>query len=386
MAVHPAAPYRVAYVIGELGKGGAEYQLHELLRHLDRGIFVSRVFALTPGGWWAEPIRALGVPVVEIPRRSSADLTRLIRLRRALRAFGPHILHTVLWSGNVYGRTASVGLGIPVRIAAERNVIRRPGWQVAVERLLDRATDCYLVNCAAVADELARHEGLPRRKMRVIPNGIDVARLPAFTLDRRPARIAAGLDPERRVVAQVGRLAAQKDHRTFLAAAATIAGRLPDVDFLLVGAGEERVALEAEARRLGLGSRLRFTGQRDDVPALLGAVDVLTSTSLYEGFPNVVLEAMAAGAVAVGTDVGGCRELVVAGETGFLVPPRAPAAVAEAALRVLTDGGLARRLAQAARRRVESEFAVEAMAERTAAAYLALLRDARARPAAVAAA
>jgi glycosyltransferase involved in cell wall biosynthesis len=380
------APYRVAYVIGELGKGGAEYQLHELLAYLDRATFTPRVFVLAPGGWWADPIRRLGVDVVELPRRSSADPRRLARLRAALREWAPDVLHTILWSANCYGRLASAGLGIPVRIAAERNVIRRPSWEVAVERLLDRLTDCYLVNAEAVALTLADREGLPRRKVRVIPNGIDLGRLPPFTLDRRGARTAAGLDPDRRLVAQVGRLAPQKDHRTFLAAARTIAARLPDVDFLIVGEGAERAALEAEAVRLGLGARVRFTGERDDVPALLAGVDVLTLTSLYEGFPNVVVEAMATGAIAVATDVGGCRELVVDGETGRLVPPRAPDAVADAVVRVLDDPALARRLALAARRRVETELSVQAMADRTAAVYRALLQTGRVATARVAAA
>src|SRR6266446_302057 len=108
--------HRIAYVIGELDKGGAEYQLYELLRHLDRRRFAPGVFVLAPGGWWVEPIRALGVPVEELPRRGSADVRRLARLRAALQRFAPHLLHTILWSGNSYGRLAALGLGIPVVI------------------------------------------------------------------------------------------------------------------------------------------------------------------------------------------------------------------------------------------------------------------------------
>ena len=378
-------PYRIAYVIGELGKGGAEYQLHELLRHLDRRRFVPRVFVLAPGGWWVEPIRALGVPVEEIPRRGPADMRRLARLRAALRRFAPHVLHTILSSGNSYGRLAALGLGIPVVIAAERVVTPCRAWQVMVERALDRVTDAYLVNCEAIAAWQVERKRLPREKIEVIPNGIDLGRLPPFSLDRRGARSAAGLQRDRRLVAGVGRLDAQKDFPTFLRAAAMIAAEVPDVDFLVVGEGGERAALEALARRLGLGARVVFTGLRHDVPRLLAAVDVLVLTSLYEGFPNVLLEAMATGAVAVATDVGGCRELVTSGETGVLVPPRAPAAVAAAVGRVLRDPALARRLATAARQRVEGAFSVDVMARRTMDAYLRRL-DATRAPAAVAAA
>jgi len=378
-------PYRVAYVIGELGKGGAEYQLYELLRHLDRRRFAPGVFVLAPGGWWVEPIRALGVPVEEIPRRGPADVRRLARLRASLRRFAPHLLHAILWSGNSYGRLAALGLGIPVVIAAERVVTPYRGWQVMVERALDRVTDGYLVNCEAIAAWQVERKRLPREKIEVIPNGIDLGRLPPFSLDRRAARSAAGLRRDRRLVAGVGRLDAQKDFPTFLRAAAMIAAEVPDVDFLVVGEGGERAALEALARRLGLGARVVFTGLRHDVPRLLAAVDVFALTSLYEGFPNVLLEAMATGAVAVATDVGGCRELVTSGETGLLVPPRAPAAVAAAVGRVLRDPALARRLATAARQRVEGTFSIDVMARRTMDAYLRRLHATRV-PATVAAA
>ena len=377
--------HRIAYVIGELDKGGAEYQLYELLRHLDRRRFAPGVFVLAPGGWWVEPIRALGVPVEELPRRGSADVRRLARLRAALQRFAPHLLHTILWSGNSYGRLAALGLGIPVVIAAERVVTPYRGWQVVVERALDRVTDGYLVNCEAIAAWQVERKRLPREKIEVIPNGIDLGRLPPFSLDRRGARSAAGLRRERRLVAGVGRLDAQKDFPTFLRAAAMIAAEFPDVDFLVVGEGGERAALEALARRLGLGARVVFAGLRHDVPRLLAAVDVLALTSLYEGFPNVLLEAMATGAVAVATDVGGCRELVTSGETGLLVPPRAPAAVAAAVGRVLRDPALARRLATAARQRVEGAFSIDVMARRTMDAYLRRL-DATRAPATVAAA
>jgi glycosyltransferase involved in cell wall biosynthesis len=109
------------------------------------------------------------------------------------------------------------------------------------------------------------------------------------------------------------------------------------------------------------------------VPAILAGVDVLALTSRFEGFPNVVMEAMATGAVVVASDVGGCRELVVPGETGLIVPPGDPAAVAAAVLRVLRDPPRAAQMAAAARRRVEREFDVHRMAERTAAAYDRLL-------------
>lgn len=378
--------HRIAYVIGELGKGGAEYQLYELLRGLDRTRFEPAVFALAAGGYWAGPMRELGLSVHELAARRSADPGRLLRLRRGLRRFGPHILHTVLWSGNSYGRLAATGLGIPVVLTAERNVIARPGWQIAVERVLDRLTDTYLLNCQAIADGLVGRQGLAAPKMCVIPNGIDLGRLPPFDPDRTAARAAAGFDPARRLVAQVGRLAEQKDYPTYLRAAARLAPAFPDVDFLVVGDGGLRDELIALAASLGIAERVRFAGLRHDVPAVLAGVDVLALTSLYEGLPNVVIEAMATGAVAVATDVGGCRELIIDGETGVLVPPRRPEDVADAIGALLGDPVRLARMRLAARRRIEQEFSIEAMVRRTTAVYLEHLRARGLEPPAAAAA
>jgi glycosyltransferase involved in cell wall biosynthesis len=371
-----AAGTRIAYVIGELGTGGAEYQLYELVRGLDRTRFAPTVVVLSTGGYWAGPLRALGVPVVELASRGSLDVARLRELRRCLAGLAPHVLHTILWSGNAYGRLAALGLGIPVVVAAERNVIRRAAWQRALERALDVVTDRYLVNSAAIVDELADRGGLRRAKMQVIHNGIDLAALPPFDPDRARARAALGFAGARRLVAQIGRLEAQKDYPTYLAAAARVAARVPDVDFLVVGEGRLRASLEAEAVGLGLADRVRFTGVRRDVPALLAGVDICVLTSLHEGLPNIVMEAMASGAVAVATDVGGARELVVPGETGVVVPVARPDLVAEATCGLLADPAGARRMALAARRRIEAHFTVDAMVRATTAVYEERLRAA----------
>jgi glycosyltransferase involved in cell wall biosynthesis len=373
---------RVAYVIGELGKGGAEYQLYELVRGLDRRRFEPRVFALATGGYWAGRLRALGVEVVELASAGSLDVGRLRALRAALASFRPHVLHTVLWSGNVYGRLASIGLGIAVVVAAERNVVRRVGWQRALERALDLVTDRYLVNSASIVDELAERGGLARAKMEVIHNGIDLATLPPFDPARPAARAAAGFDRARRLVAQVGRLEPQKDWPTFLAAAARIAAAVPDVDFLAIGEGALRAELEVEAARLGIASRVRFTGLRHDVSAILAGTDVMVLASRHEGLPNVVIEAMATGAVPVVTDVGGARELVVPDATGVIVPVARPDAIADATVDLLARDDRRRALALAGRRRIEERFTIEAMVRRTAAAYDELLAAAGvARPA-----
>ena len=366
----PPARTRVAYVIGELGKGGAEYQLVELLRHLDRTLWEPHLIVLSEGGYWADEVRRLEVPLTELPRSGHLDLSRVRALRRALGTAAPAVLHTVLWAANCYGRLAALGLGIPRVVTAERNAIARPGWEIAVERALDPLTDLYLVNAAAVARELERH-GLPARKMRVVHNGVDLRRFPPFAVEREAARAAAGLPGARRLVAQVGRLTPQKDYPTYLQAVARVAARHADVDFLVVGDGPDGEALRRLAGDLGIAERVHWLGLRHDVPAILAGVDVLVLASRYEGLPNVVIEAMAAGAVVVATDVGGCRELVASEREGILIEPGQPDALAVAVSSLLDDDERRRTMARAARARVEREFSVEAMVRGTCALYAA---------------
>jgi glycosyltransferase involved in cell wall biosynthesis len=145
----------------------------------------------------------------------------------------------------------------------------------------------------------------------------------------------------------------------------------------VVGDGALRAELETAAGELDIADRVRFLGLRHDVPGLLAGVDVLALTSRWEGLPNVVIEAMATGAVAVATDVGGCSELIVGGETGLLVPPGRPDAVAAAFLEVLGAPERAAAMALAARQRIEREFTVGAMVAKTERVYEASLARAR---------
>src|SRR5262249_2867634 len=158
---------------------------------------------------------------------------------------------------------------IPVVVAAERNVVTYRRWQVMLERALGHSTDAYLVNCEAIARWLVEHEGLAPEKMHVVPNGIDLSHLPIFSLYRPAARRAAGFERPGPLVPHGGRLEPQKDFSTFLLAAAIVAAELPEVDFLVVGDGGERAALEALTAALGLGARVRFVGLHHDVLALL---------------------------------------------------------------------------------------------------------------------
>ena len=182
-------------------------------------------------------------------------------------------------------------------------------------------------------------------------------------------RIIRSIERSRPVVLTVARLDEQKGHRYLLEAAAQI----PEAQFVLAGDGPLRTSLEAQARSLGVEERVKFLGYRSDIADLLADCDVFVLPSLYEGLPLSILEAMSAGKPVIATHIGGTDEAVIAGETGLLVPPANPTALAAAIRSVLTDRPLAQRLASAGRARVEQEFSATKMVQQVMDVYDELL-------------
>jgi len=219
-----------------------------------------------------------------------------------------------------------------------------------------------------VARSLIEHNVVLDQRTRVVWNGIDLA---PFALARQPELRATllGLDAATRLVLCVGRLTPQKGHAALLEAV-TLARRCePRLVVALVGNGPLRDALAAQAARLGIADAVLFLGHCGHVADLLRCADVLVQPSEFEGLPLAVIEGMAAALPAVVTDVVGCNETVVHEESGIVVPPNSPTALADALLRIVQQPELAGRLGAAARRRAELEFAAPVMARRTLAVY-----------------
>ena len=360
----------VVYVIGQLAVGGTETQLLALARNLDRGRFRPHVACLSDDAELADQFREAGCPV----HVASPDLNRFQRLQwllSVLRMIRPAIVQAIGYAW-YWGIPSAVLSRVPAIIASERGI---PYWKTSRHRLLDRwllrRASLVLVNADAVKRHVIQDLGVRPDACCVIPNGID---LEAFedTAEiglRGDIPIEASFD--RPVVCAVGNLKPEKGIDTLLTACVTIreqsGSEVPQL--WVVGDGIMRPQLEALSRELGRPESTVFWGQRDDVPAVLGHATVGVLASRTEGLPNVVLEYMAGGLPVVATAVAGTPELVVDGETGFLVPPDAPDCLAEAILRLLHDPCLARRMGQAGRSRVEQQFSLERMVQETEAAY-----------------
>jgi glycosyltransferase involved in cell wall biosynthesis len=309
--------------------------------------------------------RAAGHAVLELPMSGDLDLASWVRL--------------AAWMRRRRIELACVGIQRAVRIACAaaklarvRTVVERRGLALPVRRTaLNRAVygSCVtrvVVNCRALAGDLT---GLvPASRITVIPNGIDPSRL--VRGGGGALRAALGIAEGAPVIAVLGRLTRDKGHTDALAAFGLVRGRLPDARLLVVGSGKLEADLRREALALFPEGAVLFTGHVDDVAAAIEAAGVVLVTSLREGMPHVVLEAMALGTPVVATAVAGIPEMIEHGRSGLLTPPASPGDAAAAALSVLTDGGLARALAAEARRRVAGEFALGTMIDRTEECFL----------------
>ena len=276
-----------------------------------------------------------------------------------------------MFAANAYGYAAGRAAGVPHTVAAQRCVDPwKSTLQLAVDRYLARRCDCVIANSQGVRDFYVQ-QGLPADKIRVIPNGVGPAQPSGTTRGQLFAEL--GLPDDSRLIGLVGRLWLQKRVKDAIWSADLLKVIRDDVHLLVIGDGPHRDRLMKFRDQSLIRDKVHFLGQRGDVPRMMPHFDVLWSTSGYEGQSNSIMEAMAAGVPVVASDVPGTRELVVDGETGYLVPVGERAAFTRHANKLLDDASLARRLGAAGKARMAEHFGVEKMVHRYAELYRELL-------------
>jgi glycosyltransferase involved in cell wall biosynthesis len=373
----------VLYVIPRMSIGGAQRHLLEVFRLIDRRRFTPMLCCLVTdrgdAGQLLDEVRALDVPIIDAGVRDVSNalgrphtLGQIVRVAREMRRRRIGIVHSYLHHASVFGTLAARAARVPVAIVSKRSMDVYPRvrdrWAV---RLVNGLADCVTAVAGAVGDHVHRTEHCPREKIVVIPNGVDPARITAGDAAGAPAidRVAGG-----HVVGTIARLVWKRGYEELIEAAALLKQDEPDTRLVVVGDGPLRPALEEQARSLGLNGGVRFMGSVPRAARLLPQFDVFVLSSQLEGMSNGLLEAMAAGRPVVATAVGGNTEVVVDGDSGLLVPAKDPKALASAILRLLRDPELARRMGEAARLRVQTEFTLERMVQRMEQLYADLLK------------
>lgn len=375
----PPRPVALTVVLDRTFVGGAESVLLGTLAHLDRDRITPRLICLREGGPLASRFEAAGVPVEVLHRRGRWDPSTLPRLVRRLRATGTDVVlvHHHNRAALTLGRLAARLAGVRANVVAAHDMdLDRVHGRVLPRH--DVATlflsDALVLLAPSQGRYLHEREGVgrfPWRRVRevVIPNGIEIGPVPG-PAERAAARAGLGLATDEVVFGVVARLSPQKAHHLLLGAFADIAAQRR-VRLVVVGDGERAAELRTLAARLGVADLVLFTGIRSDVPELLPAFDVSCLSSVHEGAPLSVLEAMAAGVPVLSTDVGALRDLVHDGREGYLVPAGDRAALGARMAELADDAGLRTRMGAMARTRAERDYSIE----RTAAGYTRLVSE-----------
>lgn len=374
---------KIAYIIPTLNHGGAEHQLYRLVRGLDRNAFDVTVYCLRSGGPIEPLIAKLGIPVLHLGRRRKADVWSVVRLASWLRRLKPDVVHTWLPTANLWGRLAAIMANCPTIIASERTV--DPARSLT-RRLLDRAlayrSAAIIVNAEAVRKSYASATGVPDKKLIKISNGVDLEYIDETRRIshqwKRQIASELNLPKDALIIGNVARVTRLKGLEDFVSIAAIVCQKVPDARFVIVGGALYREDLRY-LRRIeelsdvaGLTEKLVITGLRDNPAQYLLGMDVFLQTSVQEGLPNSVMEAMACGLPVVATDVGGTRELMD-GASGCLAPARDVKGLATKVIDLLGRADERESFGQAAEARMRSSFSTEKMVDATQQLYLSAL-------------
>ncbi len=377
---------KVLHLVTRLDLGGAQQNTLHTVRYLDRSRF-EPVLVCGPGGMLDEEVKddaSLKTVFVDSLRRDISpfyDLLALLELAKIFLDEKPSVLHTHSSKAGILGRLAAALAGVPIVVHTYHGFgfhDRQPAFvknlYVFLERLCARFTDVLVFVSSANVAYAAEH-GLVRPADAVlIRSGVKLADLPA-PVDAAKLKMSAGVGRHKLLIVSVGNLKPQKNAGDFIEAAAMVLAEIPEARFVFLGDGPQRRALEARAFALGLEGKVLFLGWRRDVAQWLSAADVFVLTSLWEGLPRALVEAMKSGLPAVCYATDGVADLIKDGENGFMVEPGDHRALAARVTALLQDEARRKTLGAAAAAAIGPDFDIDGMVRAQEALYERLLAE-----------
>ena len=358
-------------LIYSLRIGGSEKLALDISSNFDPDRFRPSICALDMDGDLAQELDRMKITHYVLYREGvEFDIFR--RLYRLIKDNRISLVHTHHFTQLFYA-------ALPARLAGARIIhteheffsFTRSRFSRVMIRSLLRLCDQMTVVGPEVADYFTRTIGIPRERVMVVPNAVDITK---FDCDRKAAREELGLSPHEVVIGTVGRLAPEKDQTTLLEAFRKIKGEHPPVRLVIVGDGRMSEELKSHANRIGVFDRTLFLGYRRDIPKLLAAMDIFVLSSIREGLPISLIEAMAARKPVVSSDIGSVKDLVKNGQNGILVPPGDATAFGVVLERLIESSELRERLGEAGRCTVEASFSLPAMIQTYESLYCSALR------------
>jgi glycosyltransferase involved in cell wall biosynthesis len=383
----PVRAISILWLISGLEYGGAEMMLYKLLSCMDRTRFTVQVISMIDLGPFSGKIKELGVPLRSLGmRRGIPNPMNVVRLARWIRQARPDVIQTWMYHADLMGGVAAkLAGGIPVAWGIRQSTFSDHGsrrltiYTMKMCAQVSKWLPTRIVCCSEASRRVHAALGYASRKMIVIPNGFDLSAFKTDSVARESVGAELRIPADAPLIGLVGRFDPAKDHHNFVRAAALLHRSRPDVHFLLCGddATWENAQLRGWIEQAGIRNRCALLGRRDDMPRLTAALDIASSSSFGEGFPNVIGEAMACGVPCVVTDVGDCALIV--GPTGRVVPPQNPNALADALGELVELGREGRsQLGAAARRRILEYFNLPDIVGRYESLYQEIAGDGRA--------
>ena len=373
----PTEKIKILFTLHNLGPGGVERHLLNLLEKIDYSRFQPYVCCLEKYGDFIEPIEKMGVEVTDLSIEKLYSLHALLgiyRLTSYMRREKIDIVHNFLLKSIVIGTFAAKMARLPVVINSRRDM----GWalnrkQLFMLNMTNRYTDKLVAVCETVKDITITREKIDRAKIEVIYNGID---LEEFSPERNgegdAVRSEFGIAPGDIVVGSITHLTKVKGNEYLIRAAPAILSEFPKTRFLIVGDGPLRKDMEALCVKKGIRDRVVFAGQRNNIPEILSAMNIFVCPSISEGFSNSILEAMAMGKPVVATDVGGNKELIRNGENGILVNPGDDKGLSENILTIIRNRDMARQMGQIGRELVVQKYDLNLIVQQLMELYISV--------------
>ena len=351
---------RVLFVISGLGRGGAENQLVQIAGALvSRGWQVTILTLLVPSrSSLADILEDTDVEIVSLDASSFWGRIKGVRLATyAIRRFRPHIVVGLMFHGMLVARICGRIAQVPAIVSSIHSE-RHGSHREALLRLTDHLSDAVVTMSPRLATRLADERVADARHTYVIANGIDVSKFQTRP-DAKEIRYGLGIRDDEFLWLAVGTLRPEKDYPNLIRAVASLTERQPNARLVIAGEGPDLKDISDVICDSGLAGQITLLGLRDDLPDLYHTSDAFVLSSMIEGMPLVVLEAMACSKPVVATSVGAVREVVSDGETGFVVPPEDHHALADAMYRMMTvPPGVRHAMGEAGFRRMKEEFSL----------------------------
>jgi len=374
-------PLPILHIVPKLSTwGGVGNQLLLLLKNYARDEFLPIVCSLRDKGVVGEEIEDLGIEVICLNRDFKRGFywTVVKELRTLMKQRNIQIVRTHEYRANLHGRLAALLAKVPCIVGSVHNVYNARDKKLN-RRILNRYLGIFTDKVVAVSEEvkkeIVRYDSVPENKVAVIYNGVDRKRF--VDIDAQSIRSEFHIPKSTPIIGTVGRFFPQKGQKYLLEAVAKVRNKFPHIAVFVIGDGSLKEELQDHTKKLNIEQNIIFTGVRRDIPALLSAMDIFIFPSLWEGFGNALVEAMAAGKPIIATDIPSVREILDSGKSGIVVPPANSEAIARSLDLLLSDRALAENLGNAARERALSSFTIDSTVRGYSSLYRSILEQKR---------